>query len=141
MTKPARAHARQMERTPAQMHPLSTVPMPCKWQEHPLQCTRSELYPCQANGKNTRTSAPAQHCIHARQMVRTPARAPRSALCPCQANGKNARPRSALYPCQANGTNTRLSALAQHCIHARQMVRTPARAHLILCPNGMPGKW
>ena len=36
----------------------------------------SALYPCQPDGKNTRSRAPAQHCTHASQMARTPARAP-----------------------------------------------------------------
>ena len=136
------------------MHPLSTVSMPGTRSEHPLKRTRSALhpcqaharsalYPCQAHGKNTRSSAPAQHCIHARHMVRTPAQVhplstvsmpgtrsehplkrTRSALHPCQAHA-----RSALYPCQAHGKNTRSSAPAQHCIHARHMVRTPAQVH------------
>ena len=75
-------------RTPAQARPLSAVCMPGTWSEHPLKCARSALYPCQAHGKNTRSSslktacqahgkntrssAPALHCIHARHTVRTP---------------------------------------------------------------------
>ena len=86
-------------------------------------CASSALHPCQAYGKNTPSSAPAQHCIHARHMVTTPAS---TASMP----GK----------CQAYGNNTRPSALAQHCIHARQMVRTPARARPLNTVS-MPGKW
>ena len=59
-------HASQMVRTPVQVHSLSTVSMPAKWSEHPFKRTRSALYPCQPNGKNTRSSALAQHCIHAK---------------------------------------------------------------------------
>ena len=50
------------------------------------------------------------------------------------------RTRSALHPCQANGKNTRSSAPAQHCIHARHMVRTPVQVHP-LSTASMPGKW
>ena len=32
---------------------------------NPLKSARSALYSCQPNGKHTRSSAPAQHCIHA----------------------------------------------------------------------------
>ena len=127
-----------MVRTPVHVHSLSTVSMPAKWYEHPFKCTRSALYPCQRNGKatrssalaqhmypcqpngkNTRSSALAQHCIHASQMVRTPVHVHSLSTVsmpakwsehPCKCT------RSALYPCQPNGQNTRASALAQHCI-------------------------
>ena len=42
---------------------------------HPFTRTRSALHTCQANGKNTRSHAPAQHCTPASQMVRTPVHA------------------------------------------------------------------
>ena len=151
-----------MVRTPVQVHSLSAVSMPAKWSEHPCMCTRSALYPCQRNGTNTRSSALAQHCIHASQMVRLPVQVHLLSTCihasqmvrtpvhvhslstvsmpakwsehPCMCT------RSALYPCQPNGKNNRASALAQHCIHASQMVRTPVQAHS-LSTVSMPAKW
>ena len=143
-------------RTPVQAHSLSTVSLPAKWSEHPFKCnrlpakwsehpckcTRSALFPCQPNGKNTRSSALAQHCIHANQMVRTPVQAHSLSTVsmpakwsehPCKCT------HSPLYPCQPNGKNTRASALAQHCIHASQMVRTPVQAHS-LSTVSMPAK-
>ena len=113
-------HIVNMVRTPAQ---LSTVSMPGTWSENPLKRTCSALCPCQAHGKSTRPSAPAQHCIHARQ---------HSLKLPLK------RARSALYPCQAHGQNTRSSAPAQHCVHARHMVRAPAQVHP-LSTVSMPG--
>ena len=93
-------------------------------------CT--SLHPCQANVKSTpQCTRSALH--HARQMGKHPLGCARSAL----------------YPCQANGKNTRSSLPAQRCIHARQMIRTPAalspcqanatRVHLLTTVS-MPGK-
>ena len=136
-------HANQMVRTPVQVHSLSTVSMPAKWSEHPCKCTRSALYPCQPNGKNTRSSALAQHCIHASQMVRTPVQVHSLSTVSMPAKWYE-HPfkctRSALYPRQPNGKNTRSSALAQHCIHASQMVRTPVQVHS-LSTVSIPAKW
>ena len=115
-------HASQLVRTPAQAHPLSTAHMPGKCYKLPLKCVRSALHTCLANGKNTRSSAAAQHCTHASQMV-----PPKCA-------------RSALHTCQPSGKNTRSSASAQHCTHASQLVRTPAQAHPLSTAH-MPGKW
>ena len=155
-----------MVRTPVQVHLLSTVSMPAKWSEQPFKCTRSALYPCQpsgnntrSNGKNTRSSALAQHCIHASQMERTPVqvhslstvsmpakwsehpcKCTRSALYPCQPNGKNTRSSALGQHCQPNGKNTRSSALAQHCILASQMVGTPVEVHSLSIVS-MPAKW
>ena len=146
-----------MVSTPAQVAaqvPLSTG----TWSEHslklPLKRARSALYPCQAHGENTRSScrsalypqntrssAPAQHCIHARHMLRTPTQVhPLSTVCawhgyPLKLPLK--RTRSALYPRQAHGKNTRSSAPAQHCVHARHMVRTPVQLSTV----SMPGTW
>ena len=104
-----------MVRTHAQVHPLSAEPrLP--------------------NGKNTRSSAP---CIHACQLVRTPAQVrPLSAAYACQMVRTHAQVHPALYPrlvrtppahyaCQM--VRTPASAPAQRCIHACQMVRTPAQ--------------
>ena len=123
-------HARQLVRTTAHAHPLSTAHMPAKW--YPFTRTRSALHTCQANGKNTRSRAPAQQCTHAWQMVRTPVHA--HPLSTAHMPGKwyehpLTRTRSALHTCLPNRKNTRPRAPAQHCTHARQMVRTPAHAH------------
>ena len=64
----------------------------------------------QANGKHTRSRAPAPHCIHASQMVSTPAQVHPLSTVSMPGNGKHASSRA---PCQ-------------HCIHASQMVSTPA---------------
>ena len=119
-----------MVRTPVQVHLLSTVSMPAKWYERPFKCTRSALYPCQPNGKNTPSSALAQRCIHANQMVRTSVQVHSLSTVPMPAKWSEHPCKctcSALYPCQPNGTNARSSALAQHCIRASQMVRTPVQ--------------
>ena len=123
-----------------------------------LLSTRSALYPCLPNGKHTRSSAPAQHCIHACQMVSTPVQVHAFQMVSTPAQAHQLMPakcplkctRSALYPCLPNGKHTaevhalsivamagapaqahplRSSAPAQHCIHACQMVSTPAHAH------------
>ena len=122
-----------MVSTPVQVHPLSTVSMAAKWEAHPLKRTRSALYPCLPNGKHTRSSAPAQHCTHACQMVSTPVQVHPLSTVSMAAKWEAhplKRTRSALYPCLPNGKHTRSSAPAQHCIHGCQMGSTPAHAHL-----------
>ena len=64
--------AHQLVSAPVQVHPLRTVSRPINWQAHPFKCTRSELYPSPPTGKRTRSSAPAQKCIQAHQLVSTP---------------------------------------------------------------------
>ena len=102
--------------------------MPAKWEAHPLKCTRSARYPCLPNAKHTRSSAPAEHCIHACQMVGAPVQ-----VHPLSTVKFFSHPfkctRSALYPCLPNGKHTRSSAPAQHCIHACQMVSAPVQVH------------
>ena len=109
------------------------------------------------HGKRARSSAPAQHCAHASQLVSTLAHArPLStARTPAKRSARTLkrtrsapatrparalkRTRSALYARLPKGQHTRSLAPAQHCTHTCQMVRKPAQVHLlstVRLPNG-----
>ena len=95
------------------------------------------------DGKHTRSSAPAQHCIHTRErathaveggvgggMVSTPAQ-----VHPLSTASTHAKA-EAHFPRTRKRKRTCSSAPAQHCIHAcggggggGEMVSTPAQAH------------
>ena len=131
-----------MVRTPVQAHPRSAVSLPAKWED---KLTRTALYPCQRNGRNICSSAPAQHCIRASEIVGTPVQVHPDSTVSWQPNGKNTRASApgqhcihasqisiapaALHPCQPDGKNTRSSAPAQHCIQASQIVETRVQVH------------
>ena len=91
-----------------------------------------------------RARAPAQHCAHGSQVVRTPAHVhslstDRSALLQsCQPNGKNTCSHEFAQHCRHASQIVRTP--AQHCTHASQMLRTPARAHSLSSAR-MPAKW
>ena len=115
-----------MVRTPAQVNPRSSAPAQrCMHASHP----RSGAFaPAQRSmhASHLRSSAPAQHCIYASQMVKTPVEV--HPLGTVSMPAKWSKPplkctRSALYSCQPNGKNPRSS---QHCMHACQMVGTHA---------------
>ena len=100
-------HASLMGRTPA----------------HSLTRTRSALHTCLAQGKNTRSRAPAQHCTHACQMVRTPT---------------HMRPPShaPLRTCLAHPlTRTRPRAPAQHCTHGSVFLVVASMPDMLALPT------
>ena len=103
-------HASQLVRTPVQAHPRGAVSLPAKWED---KCTRTALYPCQPNGKNTRSSAPAQHCIHASKNGRNICSSAPGQHCilPAKWQEHLFKPAwTALYPCQPNLNRTRSAA-------------------------------
>ena len=146
----------QLASTPAQVHPLRTVstaskptnwkahPFKCtcselcpspptgNWYAHPFKCTRSELYPSPPTGERTRSSAPAQNCIQAHQLVSAPAQVHPLRTVSKPTNGKrtcSSAPAQDTSP--PTGKPTRSSAPAKNCIQAHQLVSTPAQVHLL----------
>ena len=99
------------------------------------RCTRAELYPSPPTGKHTRSSAPAQNCFQAHQLVSTPVQVHplRTVSTVSKPTNWQAHPfnrsRSELYPSPPTGKHTRSIAPAQNCIQAHQLVSTPAQVH------------
>ena len=71
-----------------------------------------------ANGKHTRSRAPAQHCTHASQMVSTPAQVHPLSTVSLPGNSRHTSSRAPSQHCIHP---------AQHCINASQMVSTPGQ--------------